>query len=105
MVQLTRQKICQRDRLLALLKRHAPHWVPLPEILDLGIAQYSARIFELRRLGHGIESKQENSHSWFRLVVNDTAGTIAEPERPRGTAPEANRTLFGDLQPEPRYPD
>jgi hypothetical protein len=60
----------QRDRLLALLKSRAPNRVPLPDILALGIAQYNARILELRRLGHRIESEQEGDHSWFRLVPN-----------------------------------
>lgn len=58
----------QRDRLLALLESRLREWVPLPRILDLGIAQYNARIYELRRLGHRIENKQEGDRSWFRLV-------------------------------------
>lgn len=58
----------QRDRLLAVFEKHVNDWVPLPRILDLGIAQYNARIYELRRLGHRIESKQEGDRSWFRLV-------------------------------------
>jgi hypothetical protein len=108
MIQLTRRKISQRDRLLALLRRHAPDWVPLPGILALGIAQYSARIFELRRLGHRIESKQEGSHSWFRLITGNaqipTSVTIDQKREQTETA-VADETLFGDLQPEPRYPD
>jgi hypothetical protein len=58
----------QRNRLLALLESRLCEWVPLPHILNLGIAQYNARIYELRRLGHRIESKQEGDRSWFRLV-------------------------------------
>lgn len=58
----------QRDELLALFESRANEWVPLPDILNLGIAQYNARIYELRRLGHRIESKQEGGRSWFRLV-------------------------------------
>lgn len=63
----------QADRLLAFLKEHQGQWVPLPKILGLGIAQYNARIFELRRQGHTIESRTEHHdgsvHSWFRLVA------------------------------------
>lgn len=51
------------------------YWVPLPDILALRIAQYNARIFELRGLGHPIESKQEGDRSWFRLISQ--APTIA----------------------------
>jgi len=64
-----RQKSRQRDRLLDLLKRRPLQWIPLPDILALGIAQYNARIYELRRAGYRIENKQEGDHSWFRLVV------------------------------------
>jgi hypothetical protein len=64
----------QRDELLRLLKDRRGHWVPLPDILDLGIAQYNARIFELRaQLGKdAIQSRTEwhkgKRLSWFRLV-------------------------------------
>lgn len=74
----------QRDKLLAAL-RNAPQsaaqhpggasrWLSIPDILRLGIAQYGARIYELRRAGHVIENFLEwsdadgCSHSWFRLV-------------------------------------
>jgi hypothetical protein len=47
-------------------------WVTLPVILSLGIAQYNARIYELRRAGHKIESRTERVRgqvrSYFRLV-------------------------------------
>jgi hypothetical protein len=68
----------QRDRLLALLAERASAWVPLPDILALGIAQYNARIFELRSMGHRIESKQEGDRSWFRLVTALASTTIPE---------------------------
>jgi hypothetical protein len=58
----------QKQRMLEKLQANYGHWVPLPEILGLGIAQYSARIFELRRAGYEIENRQEGDHSWFRLV-------------------------------------
>lgn len=63
----------QRERVLALLKAHEGRWVPLPDILALGIAQFGARILELRRSGHVIENRIERDdngivHSWYRLV-------------------------------------
>jgi hypothetical protein len=47
----------QRDRLLALFEANFGKPVPLPEILALGIAQYNARIFELRREGFDVRSE------------------------------------------------
>jgi len=47
-------------------------WIPLPRILLMGIAQYNARIFDLRKEGMQIENmtKRENGtkHSWYRFV-------------------------------------
>lgn len=73
----------QREKILAAL-RAAPYsathpggagcWLSIPEILRLGIAQYGARIHELRREGYAIVNFREWSdldgcyHSWFRLV-------------------------------------
>jgi len=63
----------QRGLILRLLIDARGEWVPLPEILALGIAQYNARVFELRRLGFAIENRSETDpetgvrHSWFRL--------------------------------------
>jgi hypothetical protein len=60
-------------------------WVPLPDILALGIALYNARIFELRRLGFFIENRTEEidgvRHSWFRLV----SSSQATPDRTKNT--------------------
>jgi hypothetical protein len=63
----------QRAAILRVLLDAKGAWVPLPQILALGIAQYNARILELRRhLGFVIENKTERvngaRHSWFRLV-------------------------------------
>ncbi len=62
----------QAAALLRLLISARESWVPLPEILKLGLAQYGARIHELRRLGFAIENRTERvngaRHSWFRLV-------------------------------------
>lgn len=77
----------QRARILRLLMDAHGAWVPLPEILALGIAQYNARIFDLRRLGFDVENKTETDpetgvrHSWFRLVKSSpqTAPTPVQP--------------------------
>lgn len=64
----------QRARILRLLVDARGGWVPLPELLALGIAQYNARVWELRRLGFTIENRTETMdgqrHSWFRLVAS-----------------------------------
>jgi hypothetical protein len=80
-----KSRYTQGQILLRLLEERAPGWVPLPDILRLGIAQYSARLHELRRLGHVIENRREGERSWFRIV-----------RRP---------SLFGDLTPPRRYPE
>ena len=66
----------QRERLLWLLEEHSGCWVDLPRILDLRIAQYGARIRELRRelepKGYRIENRVLRSNgrvsSCFRLL-------------------------------------
>ncbi len=66
----------QRERLLRLLEEHSGCWVDLPRILDLRIAQYGARIRELRRelepKGYRIENRVLRSNgrvsSCFRLL-------------------------------------
>jgi len=62
----------QQSRILKLLQDHSPSRVPLPEVLRLGIAQYNARILELRERGYDIRNEIEwhdgIRHSWFRLV-------------------------------------
>src|ERR1700691_2001185 len=74
----------QSEKILALLRFARGAWVPLPEILDLGVAQYNARIFELRRHGLTIENRTETvdgvRHSWFRLV-DPLAGVTPEPPK------------------------
>jgi hypothetical protein len=63
----------QRGQILAVLREASGAWVPLPRILELGIAQYNARIFELRRAGFKIENRTEvaegERRSCFRLVL------------------------------------
>src|SRR5437867_1271840 len=92
----------QRARILARLIDARGSWVPLPEILELGIAQYNARIHELRRMGFVIHNKRDGEHSCFRVVTGPTAP--AEPAD-RKEVEDEPATLFGDLSPEPSYPD
>jgi hypothetical protein len=84
-----RLTLTQKVILLRLLLGAKGRWIPLPEILSLGLAQYSARIFELRRDGYVIENRTEHDaasgaiHSWFRLVAEPEKATpknVAAPE-------------------------
>jgi hypothetical protein len=63
----SRQTACQR--LLDLFQAHQGQEIPLPRILALHIAQYNARIRELRAAGHVIENRTAwdgpVKHSWF----------------------------------------
>ena len=60
----------QRDRVLELLR--SKQWVTLPEILNLRIANYRARISEARKLGYQIECIGETvngvRHTKYRLT-------------------------------------
>ena len=62
----------QRERIIVLLAMNQGAWVSLPEILSLYIANYRARISELRKEGHPIELKDEwvdgQRHTAYRLV-------------------------------------
>lgn len=64
----------QESRIFNLLKSRVNEWVPLPEILALGIAQYGRAIHSLRK-HHNIENKWEQvgqtRKSWFRLVEGE----------------------------------
>ena len=84
-----RARQTQRDKILTLLQSRANGWVALYEILPLA-AQYSARVCELRKMGHCIENKVAHHdgqvRSWFRLVL-----------------PKAQEKLFAD-QPETERP-
>jgi hypothetical protein len=67
-----KSKPTQCDRIFEVLRDANGEWVPLPKILALGIAQYNARIFQLRAAGHNIENRTEEvdgeTHSWYRLL-------------------------------------
>ena len=43
-------------------------WVQLPEILALGIAQYNARIHELRAAGYNIECRKQRVGGQLRTA-------------------------------------
>lgn len=79
--------LTQAEKILELLRSAHGTWVPLPEILALSIAQYSARIFELRRRGFNIQNRTETEdgvrHSWFRLVNSAPAPEPPKPEPPK----------------------
>jgi hypothetical protein len=82
----------QRARVLRLLIDAHGAWVPLPQILELRISQFGARIFELRRLGFQIENKTERNdsgavYSWYRLV-SDTPKAEPPKSIPPKHAPE-----------------
>jgi hypothetical protein len=82
------QSKTQRATILRLLIDAHGAWVPLPEILALGIAQYNARLWELRRLGFVIENKSESvdgvRHSWYRLVSSPALpAPTPKPEAPK----------------------
>ena len=60
----------QSERILALLRSR--EWVDLPTILDLRIANYRARLSELRAKGYVIWNRKEEgpdgvTHSWYKL--------------------------------------
>ncbi len=108
---MTDARKTQRGRILELLIKAACGWVPLPDILALGIAQYSARVFELRRLGFRIENRRERVdgvlHTYFRLNGGSAIAPRPAPatdSRALKVLREPDATLFGDLSPE-RYPD
>ena len=92
------KRISQCDKILRLLQ--SKHEVGLPEILSFGIAQYNARIKELREAGHDIRNRTKRvdgvKHSWYHLVdkteqerdtaqrnlAEETAINIKAAERP-----------------------
>lgn len=98
----------QQQSIFDLLSSRAGQWVSLPDILNLRISQYSARIHELRKLGNKsgwrIENKTERkggqTHSWFRLVRDLPR---SQPSTPAALPLE--NTLFPAVQPQYRYPD
>jgi hypothetical protein len=93
----------QRGTIFELLSSRTGQWVPLPEILELGFAQFGARILELRRDGHTILNKTEHRDgrvlSWYKLELAAAREHPQSATRP-GLFPQV------ELQPaEMRYPD
>lgn len=82
----------QSEKIHALLLAAHGAWVALPEILALGIAQYNARIWQLRHeCGLTIENKTELGddgirRSWFRLVPKSPEPRPTEPDSPKPAA-------------------
>lgn len=75
------QRDTQAQRILKLLQRYSPNEVSLVEILDLHIAQFGARILELRRAGYDIRNRRETAndgtvHSWYKLVTQQRCQCI-----------------------------
>jgi hypothetical protein len=97
----------QRSKILELLIAARGGWVSLLEIKECG-AQYNARIFELRRLGFGIENRVSGvdgvRKSWFRLKSIPTS-VNASQAKSATPAKETSFPEFGDLTKEMGYPD
>jgi hypothetical protein len=103
MDQSTHKRPRQRERLLALLRSRAPNWVSLAEILVVAGAQYGARVYELRGLGHRVESKPGGG--WFRLIVRSTVDpSPSSISTPADSQADADQGLFPDDVP-PRHLD
>ena len=74
----------QQFRIFDLLNTNFGHRVGLPEILRLGVAQFGARILELRAklrpLGYDIINETERSnpitHSWYTLIAITGQGRL-----------------------------
>ena len=95
----------QTARLVALLRERSPQWVPLPEILNLRISQYGARLYQARHeWGLHIESRVEmvggEKHSFFRLVSQPAAPMCPQERESVTPATAASFPEFGSLVPE-----
>lgn len=68
-------RLSQEERLRALFEAHQGEWVALPTILSMGIAQYNARLFSLRRKGMAIKNKTQMIdgviHSWYGYKITE----------------------------------
>lgn len=81
----------QRGEILSLLRQYRGEWVETYRLVQIA-AQYSARIFEIRRSGYVVENKTARVngqvHGWFRLVREPGEhGTL--PAESRGDASHA----------------
>jgi hypothetical protein len=87
----------QAQRILNLLVGAAGEWVPAPQLAEISL-QYSARISELRALGHPIEnrvtmSRHGGRHGFFRLATPQMQKALAAI-RPPQPEPESDLNLF-----------
>jgi hypothetical protein len=85
----------QRAKILAELVSARGDWVPLYRVTQHA-AQYKARVYELRRMGHVIRNRTREidgvRHSWFRL---EPGGSNPTPTpAPAALAPTENLFLF-----------
>lgn len=73
----------QKERLAEFFKQRPDTWIALPEILQLGIAQYNSRLLDCRRDGMDIKNKIEIvegiKHSWYMYeqVKVEASGQLA----------------------------
>jgi len=96
----TDSRSTQRNRLLELLKRGAPDWVPIREVIEVVGFQYGARILELRRLGHRIQNDPGRAFRLLQVLTQQQpAQRGQESEQKRETAAVVPLSLFGDLAP------
>lgn len=91
----------QRQRIFDLLMASPNEWVPLPKILDLGIAQFGARILETRRLGVRISNRvatvDGKRHSWYRLETGFPSERSEDSPRQRNHTDAAGPTAAQQL--------
>jgi hypothetical protein len=104
----------QRDRILALLLNAQGEEVPLPQILELKISQFGARIKEIREAGHIVRNRTERRDgrifSWYRLEPKPTASTRSPQTSVSAPGGRATQTAPIEMFPEfrnleGRYPD
>jgi len=87
----------QRSRILALLIAARGEWVGLPDILEVRISQFGARLYELRHhLRLNIENRTESvdgvRYSWYRLKPKTQENLFSADELKR-------------VERSPEYPD
>lgn len=95
-----KQRQTQRQRLRELFEQREAEWIPLPEILSMNIAQFGARLKELRDIERmHIENRMEHKDgavwSWYRYTKPKGQGQLFEQvqsERPRDHVLEIQRT-------------
>lgn len=71
----------QLEKLRNLFERRAGMWIPLPDILKTGCAQYNARIYDLKHDTHhpmNIVNRTETvegvKHSWYKYTQDEANG-------------------------------